>query len=49
MSTQHPAVVTAAVRERSSSADALVQTLRTHPLEILLFGVSIVLLLAFVR
>lgn len=44
MSTQHPAIVTAAVRERSTGIDRLVATMRTHPLEIVLFGASIVLL-----
>ncbi|HSK19199.1 MAG TPA: hypothetical protein VK912_08665 [Longimicrobiales bacterium] len=45
MSTQHPATVHAAVRERSSGIDRLTQTLRTHPLELLLFGLSIALLI----
>jgi hypothetical protein len=46
MSAEYPVVVTAAVRRRSGGAGGLLERLRTHPLEVVLFGASIVLLLA---
>ncbi|MGH7448263.1 MAG: hypothetical protein ACRELT_11920, partial [Longimicrobiales bacterium] len=45
MSTRHDVMVQPRVRERTSGADRIMQTLRTHPLEILVFGLSIALLL----
>ncbi|HEX2166268.1 MAG TPA: hypothetical protein VHG09_03420, partial [Longimicrobiales bacterium] len=46
MSTRHDLMVQPRAHERSSGIDRLMQTLRTHPLEALLFGVSIALLVA---
>ena len=45
MSTRNDVMVTSRARERDSLLDRLGQMLRAHPLEILVFGLSIVLLL----